>query len=99
MLDKNCPVCKSPIFRLKNGGIWCANCDKRVIVVAEGEREGSVLKPLLWEEVEDTLLLKLKEVNMKLKVEEDPDEIYQLVRLLSSMLESFEKLRGVKQKQ
>jgi UPF0148 protein len=30
-----CPVCASPIFRLKNGDLWCARCEKKVIVVKE----------------------------------------------------------------
>ncbi len=29
-----CPVCSSPLFRLKNGELWCAQCEKKVVVVA-----------------------------------------------------------------
>jgi len=96
MLDKTCPQCGTPLFQLKSGEIYCANCDKRVIIVKEGEREGPVVKSILWEDLEDTLLVKLKETNDKMRSEEDPDELQQLVRLVSSLLETFENLKKVK---
>jgi len=33
LTDLSCPVCASPIFRLKSGDLWCAQCRKKVIVV------------------------------------------------------------------
>lgn len=96
MLDKTCPQCGTPLFQLKSGEIYCANCDKRVIIVKEGEREGPVVKPLLWEELEDTLLVKLRETNDRMRSEEDPDELQRLVRLVSSLLETFENLKKAK---
>ena len=91
MLDKACPACSAPLFQLPNGEIWCVNCDKRVVILKEGEREGPLLKPLLWEELEDTLLVKLREVNSKMRKEDDPEELQRLIRLISSLLEAFEK--------
>ena len=96
MLDKICPVCSSPLFQLKNGEVWCGNCDKRVVILKEGEREGAVLKPVLWEELEDTLLMKLSEVNVKIREEQDPDELQQLIRIASSLLEALENLKKAK---
>lgn len=92
MLDKICPVCSSPLFQLRNGEIWCANCDKRVVILKEGEREGTIPKPVLWEELEDTLLMKLNEINSKMREKQDPDELQQLVRITSSILEALENL-------
>jgi UPF0148 protein len=92
MLDKSCPVCSSPLFQLRNGEIWCANCDKRVVILKEGEREGTIPKPVLWEELEDTLLMKLNEINSKMREKQDPDELQQLVRITSSILEALENL-------
>jgi len=96
MLDMTCPQCGTPLFQLSSGEIWCANCDKRVVVIKEGEREGPVVKPLLWEELEDTLLLKLKEINARMRVEEDAEELQRLVRLVFSLLETFENLKKAK---
>jgi UPF0148 protein len=96
MLALTCPQCGTPLFQLQSGEIYCANCDKRVIVLKEGEREGAVVKPLLWEELEDTLLMKLKELNTKMRKEEDADELQRLVRLAFSLLETFESLKKAK---
>jgi UPF0148 protein len=96
MLDLTCPQCGTPLFQLPSGEIYCANCDKRVIVLREGEREGAVVKPLLWEELEDTLLMKLKEMNARMRTEEDADELQRLVRLVFSLLETFESLKKMK---
>jgi len=96
MLDLTCPECGTPLFQLKSGEIYCANCDKRVVVIKEGEREGAVVKPLLWEELEDTLLMKLKETNERLRTEKDPDELQRLVRIIFSLLETFENLKKAK---
>lgn len=39
MLDKTCPSCGNPIFRLKDGELYCPSCEKRVVVVkSEAER-------------------------------------------------------------
>jgi len=45
LTDLSCPVCASPLFRLKSGELWCAQCQKKVIVVKEEEeaREVEVL--------------------------------------------------------
>lgn len=96
LLDKACPVCSTPLFQLPNGEIWCVNCNKRVVIVKEGEREGPVLKPLLWEELEDTLLIKLREMNTRMRTEDDPEELQRLISLISSLLEAFENLKKVK---
>ena len=37
MLSQSCPECGSPLFQLKSGEIWCANCQRRVVIVSEGE--------------------------------------------------------------
>jgi hypothetical protein len=64
--------------------------------VKEGEREGPILKPLLWEELEDTLLVKLREANSRMKVENDPGELQNLIQIVSSLLETFQILNKVK---
>jgi uncharacterized Zn finger protein (UPF0148 family) len=37
LTDLSCPVCASPLFRLKDGTLWCAKDEKKVIMVKEGE--------------------------------------------------------------
>ncbi|MCW8801964.1 MAG: hypothetical protein OQK81_01255, partial [Candidatus Bathyarchaeota archaeon] len=35
----SCPACSSPLFKLKNKDIWCVKCQKKVIIVKEGDPE------------------------------------------------------------
>lgn len=37
MLNKACPVCNSPLFKFKNEDVFCPICNKKVIIVKEGE--------------------------------------------------------------
>lgn len=37
MLNKACPTCNSPLFKFKNEDIFCPVCNKKVIIVKEGE--------------------------------------------------------------
>ncbi len=39
LTDLSCPACASPLFRLKDGSLWCANDEKKVVIVKEGEEE------------------------------------------------------------
>jgi uncharacterized Zn finger protein (UPF0148 family) len=37
LTDLSCPVCASPLFRLKDGTLWCTKDEKKVVIVKEGE--------------------------------------------------------------
>lgn len=93
MLDKNCPQCGSPLFQLKTGEIRCAKCDKRVVIVGENEPESPIVRTLLWEEVEGTLLAKLDYVNRRIQNEQDPEEIRRLVNTVAAILEVYDRLK------
>ncbi|MEM3193638.1 MAG: Sjogren's syndrome/scleroderma autoantigen 1 family protein, partial [Candidatus Bathyarchaeia archaeon] len=56
LTDLSCPACASPIFKLKSGELWCAQCQKKVIVVKEEEeaREIEILSAL--SQTETTIL-------------------------------------------
>ncbi|MEM3665675.1 MAG: Sjogren's syndrome/scleroderma autoantigen 1 family protein [Candidatus Bathyarchaeia archaeon] len=90
-----CPACASPLFRLKNGDLWCAKCEKKVIVVKEGE-EPKVKSSLVLETLEATLLMKVQEVQQKMQKEENVEELQKLGTVLSELLENLEKIRRVK---
>lgn len=95
LTDLSCPVCASPIFRLRSGELWCAQCQKKVVVVKEEEeaREIEVLSAL--NQTESTLLTKIWEINEKLKFENDPDEIRRLSIVISSLLDNLERIRRI----
>jgi len=91
----SCPVCSSPIFRLKNESLWCAKCQKKVIVVKEDEQinEIQTISPL--EKVEYTLTTKILEINDRIKDEKDITELHKLSLVLTSLLDNLDKAKKV----
>ncbi len=92
-----CPVCASPLFRLKTGELWCAKDQKRVIIVKEGETTAEATRTLTLNTVESTVLTKIQEVEQRLKEETDPAQLEKLTATLASLLENLEKIRKIKQ--
>ncbi len=95
LTELSCPVCVSPLFRLKDETLWCAKCEKKVIVVKEGEEAeraagGAMVK------LEATLLAKVEEVQGKIQRAEDVDELQKLSTALSELLNSLEKIKKIK---
>jgi len=91
-----CPVCASPLFRLKSGELWCARCEKKVIVVREEAELAKVTSALSLETLEATLLAKIKEIQEKMQHETNVEELQKLGSALSGLLENLEKVRKAK---
>ncbi|MBT8171470.1 hypothetical protein KJN74_01175 [Candidatus Bathyarchaeota archaeon] len=51
-----CPACSSPIFKLRSEDLWCANCQKRVIIVREGEPEPKESESKVFSSLETTII-------------------------------------------
>jgi len=96
LTDLACPACASPLFKLKNGTLWCAKCEKKVIVVKEGEEPTKVTGSMALETLEVTLLAKVQEIQNKMQHTENVDELQKLGMALSELLENLEKVRKVK---
>jgi UPF0148 protein len=96
MLSYSCPECDSPLFRLKSGEIWCARCQKRVIILREGEDESAVRMELLWDRLEGTIMEKLSRLGGLLSAEEEPDRIREIAESISTLLASLQRLRRLK---
>lgn len=92
LTELSCPVCSTPLFKLKSGELWCHRCRKRVVVVKEGEEPMSSMKPLLFGRLRSTLLSKIQMINDKIREEEDVEELHKLNSALSSLLENLEKI-------
>ncbi|HDI42710.1 MAG TPA: hypothetical protein ENF62_02895 [Candidatus Bathyarchaeota archaeon] len=88
-----CPACNSPLFRLKNGQLWCAKCQKPVVLVREGEEVTRAIGRYLLSSLEDTLLLKIEQLNELLRVEAEPQEIGRLSIIISRLLDALERVR------
>jgi len=96
MTDLACPACASPLFRLKSGDLWCAKCQKKVIVVKEGEEPTKITGSMVLDSLEVTLLAKVQEIQNKMQHEEDAEELQKLGKVLSDLLDNLEKIRKVK---
>ncbi len=96
LTEYSCPACASPLFKLKNGQLWCAKCKKRVIMLKEGETTEEATKPLVLDTLESTLLTKIEEVQNKIKSETDPTQLEKLSATLATLLESLEKTKRIK---
>ncbi|MBS7646803.1 MAG: Sjogren's syndrome/scleroderma autoantigen 1 family protein [Candidatus Bathyarchaeia archaeon] len=88
-----CPACASPIFKLKNGRLWCAKCEKRVIVVREDAELAKITSTLSLETLEATLLAKIQEIQEKMLHETNVEELQKLGSALSGLLENLERVR------
>jgi uncharacterized Zn finger protein (UPF0148 family) len=91
-----CPACASPLFRLKNGELWCERCKKKVIVVKEGEEETKATGSIALASLEATLLAKVQAVQNKMEHEEKPEELEKLNTVLAGLLDNLERIRKAK---
>ncbi len=69
-------------------------CNKKVIRAQEGEAPALVEKSILLEELESTILTKLRELERRLSSEEDPEKMQQLSELSLLLLELLGKTRS-----
>jgi uncharacterized Zn finger protein (UPF0148 family) len=96
LTDLACPACASPIFRLKNGDLWCGKCQKRVVVVKEGESVAKITGAMTLESLETTLLAKIQEIQGKMQNMQDAEELQRLGTTLNGLLETLERTRKAK---
>jgi UPF0148 protein len=95
MLSQSCPECGSPLFQLKSGEIWCAKCQRRVIIVSEGEESLATVGPRL-ESLENVLVDKLSSLEELLVQEREPEKLKIVTETLNMLLTSLEKSRRIR---
>jgi UPF0148 protein len=95
LTDMSCPVCASPLFRLKDGTLWCARDEKKVIVVKEGEEPKA--DSGAYDKLEATLLSKVQQIQDKIQNTEDMDELQKLSAALSELLSNLERIKKMKE--
>lgn len=95
LTDLSCPACASPLFRLKSGELWCAQCQKKVIVVKKDEEARDIEASAMLSQTESTIMMKIWEMNERLRIEDDPNEIQKLSIIISTLLENLEKIRRI----
>jgi UPF0148 protein len=100
LTDLSCPVCSSPLLRLKDGTLWCAKDEKKVIIVKEGQEPPKQAAPskinAAYDKLEATLLAKVQDIEGKIERTEDVDELQKLTLALSELLNSLDKVKKIK---
>ena len=96
LTERVCPACSSPLFKLKSGDLWCAQCEKRVIVVKEGAEPMEATSPLLLSTLEATILTKIQKVEQRISEETDIEQLQKLNNVLSTLLENLQRIRKMK---
>jgi UPF0148 protein len=93
-----CPACASPLFRLKDGQLYCAQCEKRVVVLKEGETPEQATSALTMSRLEATLMSKIQGIQKGIEEEKDPEQLQKLGDTLNTLLENLEKVRRTKKR-
>jgi UPF0148 protein len=96
LLSEQCPQCNSPLFKMKSGDIYCASCDKKVVIVKDEAQIDTIMQNDILDESSKVINMKIKELTQQLDSEKDFDALYKMTRLLVSYLESLEKLKNLK---
>ncbi|MBD3226775.1 MAG: hypothetical protein GF329_01195 [Candidatus Lokiarchaeota archaeon] len=96
MLDIVCPQCNSPLFELKNGDIYCGNCQKKVVVLKDEEELASFNKSSVLTDIDDVLYAKIVNITNLIKNENNLDQQTALIKLLYNYLLTIEKLKTIK---
>lgn len=95
MLSYSCPECGSPLFQLKSGEIWCANCQRRVVVAPEG-KESAIEKGIQLESFEKVMFKKLMFLEELIEKEEKLDRLKLITEVINNTLLSLEKLKRLR---
>lgn len=98
LTELSCPACASPLFKLKNGQLYCAQCEKRVIVVKEGETAAEATSAMTMSALETTLMSKIQDIEKRINEEKDLDQLQKLSDTLNTLLENLERVRRTKKR-
>ena len=96
LTDLSCPACGSPLFRLKDGTLWCGKDEKKVIIVKEGEEPPKTTNSTAMQTLEATLLAKVQDIQGKIERTENMDELSKLSTALSELLDNLDKIKRMK---
>jgi UPF0148 protein len=96
LTDLACPNCSSPLFRLKDGTLWCGKDEKKVIIVKEGEETATTSTKSAMDKLEATLMTKVQDLQGKIEKTDNTEEIGKLTTALSELLSSLEKIKRIR---
>jgi len=94
MLSESCPECTSPLFKV-GSEIICAKCNKPVVIIKATE-EGKVVGSRVLEDLEQTILSKINEINNAMGSESNAEKLALYGKALSTWLDALDKVRKLK---
>ncbi len=95
MLSETCPKCGSPLYR-RGKETFCVKCNRPVVIVSSDAEEARVIGEQALDNLEQTLMTKVQEINIALKTETDPSRLSLQAEVLSKCLENIERLRRLR---
>lgn len=96
LTDLACPNCSSPLFRLKDGTLWCGVDEKKVVIMKEGEEPPKPVGNPVMDKLEATLMVKVQDLQGKIERTDNVEELTKLTSALSELLTSLEKIKQMK---
>lgn len=93
MTPLSCPQCHAPLLKLKTGEIYCAGCERKVVIVKDDREESLLLRNLLLDDLDVTICKKIEDVQRRIQYENDNKKLYEYAKELLLWLEALEKLR------
>ena len=97
MLQEACPQCHSPLFKLTSGVVYCAKCDRRIVIVKSGEEAPQAAPPITLSSLETTILRKLNDIEDQLNLEKDPTELQPLLTLIIGYLDILQRIKNLRE--
>ncbi|MEM3595205.1 MAG: Sjogren's syndrome/scleroderma autoantigen 1 family protein [Candidatus Bathyarchaeia archaeon] len=95
MMSEACPECGSPLFKV-GSDIICAKCNKPVVILRAAEEESKIIGSRILDDLEQTVLSKIREMNSIISSEGDVERLTQYGRALSTWLETLEKVKRLR---
>ena len=106
MLQKACPQCESPLYRLKDNKIYCASCETQVVIIGPNEpippefqvqSSAQIEKPHRSSpeisKAEKVLTNKLTKLTEVLETVDDIDEIIKLTEAIDKLTDAIKKMQ------
>ena len=81
MLSTACPVCRDPIYKLKDESMYCVKCDKPVVRQVEHETKTGQTQSTQV----DPITQKITQLSRQLELETDHEKIVQLADTIKKL--------------
>jgi UPF0148 protein len=87
MLQISCPQCNDPIYRNRDGQMFCVNCQSLIVYERDSKKEENLQQTKI--DTNDPIQAKIQKLAIQLDQEQDPDKIV-------AIAETIKKLQNLK---